>query len=453
MANLTLPKLLDIPSKLEPFLTEFDKYRIFLLEGGRYGTKSHTVARFLLYLNDKYNLRTVCAREIQNTIKESVHQLLSDLINEYQLNFQVQTTSIKSNNKNSEFLFVGLRDQNRFNIKSFEGADILWIEEGQTLTKDTMDVVLPTIRRPKSKIIVTMNRFQLNDPAYAMLANRPDCLHIKINYTDLEARFLSPEILNEIAICKAQSEKDHTHIYLGEPLEQSDDAVFSLDDIRRGQAGDHAMANGYGIRISGFDVARFGEDKSSEVTIQQMGALHWEEYHVDEWGDRDLNYTTGRILTLSNEAGSDGCVVDEDGIGAGPLDTLRKGRGLDYFYGFHNGPYSEKENREYGNVRTRFAFLTKKMLADGHLNIKDAKLIEELLTAFKYTFDHHQRRILIDKKIMKEKYKIKSPNRADSLIMAVSRIGDIKEKQNRQYEPNMQQYAQDDSLFKIAGVR
>ena len=72
------------------------------------------------------------------------------------------------------------------------------------------------------------------------------------------------------------------------------------------------------------------------VIIQQMGALHWEVAMVEQWDHKDLNYTTGRILTMHSEQNVDKSIVDEDGIGAGPLDTLTKGRGLESFVGFRN---------------------------------------------------------------------------------------------------------------------
>jgi len=54
----------------------------------------------------------------------------------------------------------------------------------------------------------------------------------------------------------------------------------------------YPLRQGYGYRIAGFDVARYGDDKCAAVIIQQMGALHWETIFVDEWGQRDLSHPT-----------------------------------------------------------------------------------------------------------------------------------------------------------------
>jgi hypothetical protein len=213
----------------------------------------------------------------------------------------------------------------------------------------------------------------------------------------------------------------------------------------------YPLRKGYGIRIGGYDVARYGDDKCAAVIIQQMGALHWEVIFADEWEHKDLNYTTGRILLTSNEQRCDSDIVDEDGIGSGPFDTLNKGRGLDRFVGFRNPAIAYEKNKQYGNPRTINAYVLKDMLVKGHLCIPQEEIRNEAMT-IKYTFDHNQRRILISKKQMR-KEGIKSPNLFDALIMAVSQIGKVKQKQDMQYQPNMPQYSQEEDLFKLAGVK
>jgi hypothetical protein len=453
LAHLILPKILNLPDKLLPLADPdvFNKYQYFIIKGGRGGGKSQSVGRLILYLSEKYRLRVVCGRETQNSISESVYSLHADLIREFQLNYDIQASKITSRTTGSTINYRGFRDQGAFNTQGLEGVDLVHIDESQAITKLTLDVLIPTIRKPNSKIIFTMNPHVFNDPVIVMLAKRPDCLVIDINYD--ENPHCPTKLINEANECRKMSESDYRHIWLGEPLQQSENSVYSMDDIVNGQNHAHQLAAGYGIRLAGFDVARFGDDKSAAVVIQQMGALHWSEQFVDEWGQADLNYTTGRILMISNQQGADASIVDEDGLGGGPLDTLSKGRELDYFKGFRNLPYGFDTNRYYGNVRTSNAFKLKELLSSGHLCLRDPKLIEELLTCFKYTFDHYQRRILIPKDMMKTKFKVKSPNKADALIMAVSLIGQVKEKQNRQYEPQVAQYGKDDNLFNIAGVR
>lgn len=376
--------------------------------------------------------------------------LLSDLVKSYQLNYTVQKSHIEHKIKRSSFSFIGLREQGRFNIKGLEGTDVLWIEEGQAVTKPTMDIVLPTIRKTNSKIIVTMNRHLVNDPAYTMLVNRPDCLHINISY--LENEFCSQELIKEANICKTQSQSDYDHVWMGIPLDKAEDAVYSRSELEYAKINKYNLRDGYGMRIAGFDIARYGDDKCAAVILQQMGALHWETILVDEWDHRDLNYTTGRILMTCNEHRVDKAIIDEDGMGAGNLDTLVHGRGLEMFTGFKNPMVSYQNDKEYANPRTRNAYKLKDLLIKNHIHITEDKLINELMT-IKYTFDHNQRRILVSKEKMR-KEGFKSPNMADALIMSVSLIVDAKENQDRQYRSKINtNYSKDDNLFNIAGVR
>lgn len=447
--ELQLPTILDIPPKLIPVITEFDNKRYFLLEGGRGGGKSQSIARFLIYLATKYKLRIVCGRETQNSISESVYSLFVDLIRNNQLDFEIQSQKIISRQTATEINFRGFREQGRFNIQGLEGIDIVWIDESQALKKDTLDVLIPTIRKDNAKIIFTMNRFLYNDPAFINFYKRDDCLHIHVDYFDNP--FCTTALKKEADECKKLNMKDYNHIWLGEPLDASEDALFSLDEILRGKNNPHIMAKGYGHRVAGFDIARFGDDKSAVVILQQMGALHWEEIFVDEWEHRDLNYTTGRILSVTNEYKVDNAAIDADGLGAGPFDTLTRGQQLDYFHAFNNTVLSPQRNKSFGNIRTLNAYKLKDLFTKTHLCIKDRRLIDELMT-IKYTFDNHQRRILVSKDKMK-KDGFKSPNLADSLIMAGSLINEAKMKQERPYQSQQSAYSADDDIFKLAGIR
>mgnify|MGYP001557950134 CR=1 FL=1 len=448
---VVLPKILNLPNKLLP-LTDpevFNKYQYFVIKGGRGGAKSQSIGRLILYLAEKYKLRVVCGRETQNSIAESVYSLHADLIRDHQLNFDIQASKITSRVTESVINYRGFRDQGAFNTQGLEGVDLVHIDEAQAITKLTLDVLIPTIRKPNSKIIFTMNPHVHNDPVVVMLAKRKDCLVIDINFDDNP--HCPAKLLNEAAECKKLSEKDYEHIWLGYPLDQSEDALYSLEDFENGKKNAHIMSPGYGVRVAGFDIARFGDDKCAAVVMQQMGALHWEEVFVDEWDKKDLNYTTGRILAITNDHHVDLAAIDEDGMGSGPFDTLTHGRKLDYFVGFRNLAVGPKENKDFGNIRTVNAYKLKNAMVQGHRHIKSQKLIDELVT-IKYTFDVHQRRILVSKDKMK-KDGFKSPNLADAVIMSESLIGQVKYKQSRQYENNAPQYGNEDNLFKIAGIR
>src|SRR5688572_4569027 len=116
-AQLNLPEILNIPPKLLPMITDFNKYRNCLLEGGRGGAKSHAVGRFLLFLGEERQLRIFCGREIQANIDESVYALLKDLIAEYNLAYDVLAKEIRHKWSGTVFKFKGFREQGNVSVK------------------------------------------------------------------------------------------------------------------------------------------------------------------------------------------------------------------------------------------------------------------------------------------------------------------------------------------------
>lgn len=447
---IELPKILQMPEKLLPFIIKINDHRYFLSEGGRGGGKSQAMARIFLYLGEQRKLRMVCGRETQNSISESVYSILCDIIRQENLAYDILTTKISHKVSGTVINFRGFRQQGAFNIQGMEGVDVLWIDEAQAITKQTLDILIPTIRKDKAKIYFTMNRHQEYDPVYQFLIDRKDCLHVHINYDDNP--FCTQALRDEAAVCKGKSEADYAHIWMGEPMIHLEDSIFTYRELKETRHNHHPMVEGYGYRVGGFDIARYGDDKCAAVVIQQMGAIKWEMVFGDQWDHKDLNYTSGRILTTSAEQMLDRAVIDEDGIGAGPLDTLQKGRGLDYFIGFKNLPMGFSTNKEYGNVRTMNVYKLKDLVAKGWITITDEETIRELCT-LKYTYDHYQRKILVSKDKMRTKFNLKSPNLADALIMAVSQIGEIKYDQDEKYQTRQPAYSKEGNLFANAGIR
>lgn len=211
-------KIMEIPAEFKPL---FDKgWREAAVYGGRYSLKSHTVARFLLIRARQEKTRVGCFREFQNSIQESSLQLLKDLIKEYELtDFEVTNNSIVNKINGSDFLFKGLWN-NEQSIKSIEGIDIAWVEEAQTISKNSIDVLTPTVRKPGSQIIYTYNRLLEDDPVHTRLVieGRPNTLIINVNYDIAVRHGLIPTVvLNEINDDKEKRPNLYKHKWLGEP--------------------------------------------------------------------------------------------------------------------------------------------------------------------------------------------------------------------------------------------
>ncbi len=213
-----MPKTIEIPREFERLLDT--DWREAAIWGGRYSLKSHTVARILLIKARQQKRRVACFREFQNSIAESSHQLLADLIKQYELtDFEVTNNAIINKINGSDFLFKGLW-HNEQSIKSIEGIDIAWVEEAQTVSTPSLEVLTPTVRKEGSQIIYTYNRLMEDDPVHQRLVveGRPNTLKINVNY-DIALKYgMMPDVIRqEMEDDKAKRQGLYRHKWLGEP--------------------------------------------------------------------------------------------------------------------------------------------------------------------------------------------------------------------------------------------
>ncbi|MEN6292331.1 MAG: PBSX family phage terminase large subunit [Methanobacterium sp.] len=205
-------------------LTEPHRYKSY--HGGRGSGKSYSFARVLLAMAATKKLSILCCREFQTSIADSVHRLLSDQINVLGLSdfYTVQKTEIFST-CGSSFIFRGL-NRNIQEVKSLYGTDIAWIEESQSVSDESFEVLIPTIRKDDSEIWLSWNTGEITDPVYRRFVTSPppDCVSKLVNY-DVNPYF--PEVLyKEMEYCKEVDHDAYEHIWLGKPWFASDALVF-----------------------------------------------------------------------------------------------------------------------------------------------------------------------------------------------------------------------------------
>jgi phage terminase large subunit len=173
----------DFPEKLQ-FLFHPARYKIAY--GGRGGAKSWGFARALLIMGVERPLRVLCGREIQKSIKDSVHQLLRDQIAALGLggHYDVLDTEIRGKN-GTLFLFAGLK-HNIGNIQSTEGLDIVWVEEANLVSRDSWETLIPTIRKDGSEIWISFNPKLDTDETYKRFVLNPprSAVPVKIGWQD-----------------------------------------------------------------------------------------------------------------------------------------------------------------------------------------------------------------------------------------------------------------------------
>lgn len=227
---------IQVPAKMR-VLFQPKRYKVF--KGGRGGAKSWNIARALLVKGAKSRLRILCTREIQKSIKDSVHKLLTDQIQALGLGafYDIHETTIRGRN-GTEFIFAGLADHTVESIKSFEGIDIVWVEEAQKVSKKSWNILIPTIRKDGSEIWVSFNveldtdetwlRFVVNPP--------PDTVVVDMNWRDNP--WFPPVLEQERAHAKAtMSTDEYNNIWEGAPLAALPGSIYAQQILTLRQQG------------------------------------------------------------------------------------------------------------------------------------------------------------------------------------------------------------------------
>lgn len=414
--TLEVPEMLaDMPPKLCPLLTEINKYRYFLVEGGRAGAKSQTVARLLLWLAEQLKLRIVCGREIQNTIEESVYTLLSDLISKYHLFFDTYKNCITHRGSGTKFNFRGFRERGAINVKGMEGVDVVWIDEAQAITLLTLQALIPTIRKEKAKIFFTMNRFVRHDAVYDFCVGRPDCLHIKINYYDNPK---CPETSRrEAEECRIKSEEDYRHIWLGEPRDKSEDFLFSMAKLDKAKIlqpfGDLFVPQ----RVLSVDLAGAGGAFCVASLLERKSNVHWKLTDQRRWREADTDVSVGKTVALNSLWEPDLAIVDKGGLGYPMYVSISKSV-LD-IQGFDGAEGAREKNS--GNQRTDGYLALRDFIDQEWLILGKFDRVIKQLEGIKRKFLRDGRVYIQSKQEMRTEGK-ESPDDADSVMMGVYAI-------------------------------
>lgn len=217
---------LDIPKPFHAFLAPAP---FKLAWGGRGGAKSFSVAKLLVYKGFEEKKRILCAREYQNTLKESAKALIEQEIKSLGLSWFYTSTETEIVGLNgTEFLFKGLR-LNVGSLNSMVGIDICWLEEAQFNSKVSIEALFPTIRNKGAEIWMTMNPRKKDDVIYDMfLGGKPPegSIIIKVNYYD-NPWFYETTLPLQMEIMRERDPARFRHIWLGELDTRSDALVFN----------------------------------------------------------------------------------------------------------------------------------------------------------------------------------------------------------------------------------
>lgn len=249
--------------------------RYKVAHGGRGSGKSWAFARLILLrvVSSTVPLRVLCARELQNSIKDSVHKLLSDQIDAMELtdHFDVGESYIRCVRNGSEFLFKGLR-HNSTEIKSMENIGLCWVEEAQGVSESSWKLLIPTVRAPGSEIWITFNPENETDPTYQrfVVSQPPNSIVREVNWRDNP--WFPPELEAERLHMQATDPDSYDWIWEGKCRRISDAQVL------RGKWFIEAFMPG-----AGWDGPYFGADWgfATDPTVLTKSWIHDGSLHIE----------------------------------------------------------------------------------------------------------------------------------------------------------------------------
>jgi len=260
--NITVPKA---------FKELFDdSYRYKIFWGGRGAAKSWAFASTLIILGLEKSIRVLCARELQISINDSVHRLLSDIIRNNDLNefYTIQKQTIESKINDTVFIFKGLKHNNT-EIKSMEGIDFAWVEEAQKVSKSSWELLIPTIRKPNSQIWISFNPVNPTDPTYQkfVLEKREDAFVKKVSWRDNP--FFSDILNKERLHCELNDPDAYRHIWEGEFDERYSGAVYAKHVAAQREAG-RFVSNLYNSNLPVYTAWDLGWSDTTSIWFFQV---------------------------------------------------------------------------------------------------------------------------------------------------------------------------------------
>ncbi len=274
--------ILEIPTP-RAFVPLLEAHRYKGGRGGRGSGKSHFFAEMLVEEAVAGHIRAACLREIQNSIKNSVKQLIEDKIDALGVRplFKITDTEIRGPN-DSLFIFQGLQNHTVTSIKSLEGFNRAWVEEAQTISQKSLDIARPTFRAPGSQMWFSWNPVSEADPIERFFnenAADPDFVLVTANWSDNP--WFPAELRADMERDKLRDYDKFLHVWEGAYQRMGEAAVFRNWKTEEFTAPADA-------------VFRFGADWGFSVDPTVLVRA----------------YITGRTLYVDQEAYAVGCEID-----------------------------------------------------------------------------------------------------------------------------------------------
>ena len=408
--------------------------RYFFSWGGRGGAKSYQYGDFLIIEGRSETARYLMTREIQDSIKDSVHALLKGRITGFEMfDYKITDVNIRHKLSKTEFIFSGLSTVTEEQVKSYYDIKRCWVEEAQSITNKSLSILTPTIRAEGSQIYFSYNRKAKLDPVHALFL-RHDTKKERMRFTDpdgnkyywylhrgdgvigIEINYdgnpLFPEVLErERRLDKKTLPSDeYLHKWEGQPEPQPVDAIINADDCLSAMK---RKVSDRGLVEIGADVARGGKDRV--VIYKRKGLKVFPPKVYKNLSKNEKMRTWQTAERIMREADNDKAVllkVDDTGLGGGVTDELEK-------QGFSVIPVNFQQRAvdedRYVNAISEMWFTFSKIINDIELPY-DLELLEELTNRSEGKRDNKGRRRVESKDDFIERMG-RSPDKADALLL------------------------------------
>ena len=360
---------ISIPEAFLPLYESDSRYRIAV--GGRGSGKSMTIS-MLCILEAIQGKKILCCREFQNSIAESVHALISNLITELNVPGFTVTRDRISHTSGGEFIFKGLA-RNAEAIKSMFGVDVVFLEEAQTISQESLRLLTPTIREAGSYFFMCANPRSEADPfSETFLKGRMNILrqdgiyrdetHTIVRCNHSENPYFGAELEIERQKDKATlSAAEYEHVWEGEHLDVTENSIILPDHFAAAVGlADSIKLRPSGAKVVAHDVSDLGKDDKAVVvrhgpvvlkvdtlsTGTASDGLDWAIQHVDDYS-------------------ADTFVWDADGIGLGLAREVERQLGPRNVrtVPFHGGETPENPDSLYDHRTQRQAFFNRRAQA------------------------------------------------------------------------------------------
>ena len=309
---------IKVPEKLE-FLLYPKRFKIAF--GGRGGAKTVTFSKVLASLAMQKKLRILCIREFMNSIDDSVHSALKEeIVNMKMEHFYTPTNNQITGANGSVFRYASL-SRNLASIKSKHDFDIAWVEEAETITQKSLDVLIPTLRKSGSEIWMSFNPDDEFGAVYSLIKPYLDEIRSKGFFEDEnnyiakvnlpDNPFAPRELVEASKKMKRDDLKKWLHIYGGEVYSDYTESIIQPEWIDAAiDAHKKLKFEPMGVKSMGFDPADTGSDAKS--VIMRHGSVIT---HGLKWSDGEIPEAIDTAFTCAYDWRAEHIIYDADGLG------------------------------------------------------------------------------------------------------------------------------------------